>query len=166
MNTVRVYAAKDETVAIRCPECDRESLVHTAKISKYELKVRCTCKKIFLLQLELRKKRRRSVSIDGFFQKLEQTDELEERPKDSLRVSIKFRCKIKNISQEGIGVLTERKHELQTGDVLLVSFTIGETKAWPLEKTVVVRHIDDNYLGCEFTEDHKNDKQIGFFTLA
>ena len=47
-----------------------------------------------------------------------------------------------------------------------VTFTLDDAKQSKIEKDVVVRVIEDKYVGCEFTDRAIFDKTLGFYLMA
>jgi len=80
----------------------------------------------------------------------------------------KINCIIRNIAIGGIGIKVLDKAEVgktKKGDILLVRFTLDNSVSTKMEKKVKVKIIKDDYLGCEFFDDDKNDVKLKFYFL-
>jgi hypothetical protein len=54
----------------------------------------------------------------------------------------------------------------QVGDRLMVKFTLDREPPEIIEKEVIVKTIQDNYIGCEFIEESGfTDRTLGFYLM-
>lgn len=70
---------------------------------------------------------------------------------------------ISNISREGLGLLVSGVHNIRVGQKIQVNFTLDDKNNTPLNKTAVVRSVDQNRIGCEFKKDQAFEKGLGFY---
>ena len=74
---------------------------------------------------------------------------------------------VKNISRTGIGFVVPTEHNLKVGDRIEVMFKLDDTESTRMERTAIVRRVvEENYLGCEFTDIGHIDKDTGFYVMS
>lgn len=151
----KVYVNQEGIAVLKCPACEKvkQTKVGKFKGARHILKVRCSCEEIFLVNLEFRKSYRKELSLQGKYILL--PDEVHHG-----------RAQIVNISKSGIGLQIPGIHRLQEGEKLLVSFVLDDIHTSKIEKKVVVRLVNGNYVGCEFIEASNHDKAIGFYLMV
>lgn len=151
----KVYVNQEGIAVLKCPACEKvkQTKVGKFKGARHILKVRCSCEEVFLVNLEFRKAYRKELSLQGKYILL--PDEVHHG-----------RAQIVNISMSGIGLQIPGIHRLQVGEKLLVSFVLDDIHTSKIEKKVVVRLVNENYVGCEFIEASSHDKAIGFYLMV
>ncbi|MBI9074699.1 MAG: PilZ domain-containing protein [Desulfatibacillum sp.] len=148
-----VYVNSDETAVFVCPHCGASK---TTSVSKFKnqrgaIKVRCACKEVYRTQLEFRKTWRKSTELNGLYTKA--SDE-----------TMGGRMVVKNISQGGVGFVTKSKNRLEIGDLINLKFNLDDTEKSQIRKRAVVRVVEENYTGCQFTDiSGTYDKALGFY---
>ena len=66
----------------------------------------------------------------------------------------------------GLGFTALNRVRVQVGDMLKVKFTLDKKPQEIVEKDVIVRTIQDNYIGCEFTQESAfRDRTLGFYLM-
>ena len=63
-------------------------------------------------------------------------------------------------STNGLGLKSLNPHEIKKGDIRHVLFQLSPGII--IKKKVVIRNIQDEYVGCEFIDDQAKDKGIDF----
>ena len=167
MDVLKVIIAPDGTALIRCPGCGREKVVPTSRLkSKFKFKVKCPCSSVFAVQLEFRRRFRKATDLEAYFEKLRAQDRWGKIHWQSSGGGARAsNCMVKNVSAHGIGVVPGASHDLHEGDFIQVRFTLDNSAATPIEKKAVVRSAATTYLGCEFLDEDKDDKHLGFYLL-
>jgi hypothetical protein len=150
----KVYINEDNTALLVCPHCGTSKNVQVAKYKgrKDPLKVRCTCRSAFHVLFEFRRAYRKQTNLHGDYSKLPACKQW-------------GKMVVKNISLTGIGFSTLTRHNLRKDDELKVKFTLDDKRRSEIEKDVVVRLVEDTYIGCEFTERVQFDKVLGFYLM-
>jgi|GEM_PF-23931 len=157
---------KTKRVTLSCPDCllAREIIVDKYLGRQHFLTVNCPCGSTYGVNLNFRKHYRKDTSIGGFYsseskRKVGWID----AGKDS---TIPINCRIKNISMGGLGFTTLNRVRVQLGDRLKVRFTLDKVPPEVLEKEVIVRTLQDNYIGCEFADEAGfADRTLGFYLM-
>jgi hypothetical protein len=154
VETQTVYVNQDDTAVLVCPNCGLSKNINVAKFKagRDSLKIRCKCQSTFSVSFEFRKAHRKKTNLIGYYSRLPAC-------KDSHGMLVK------NISQTGIGFATSGPHNLMKGTEFRVTFTLDDAKQSKIEKNVVVRVIEDKYVGCEFTDPSIFDKTLGFYLM-
>jgi glyoxylase-like metal-dependent hydrolase (beta-lactamase superfamily II) len=156
---------KDKRVTLSCPDCllVREISVEKYAGRKHFLTVNCPCGITYGVNLNFRKYYRKDVSIGGYYT----TEESDVGSTDSGNVpTVPINCRIKNISMGGLGFTGLSTVRVQIGDTLKVKFTLDKVPPEIVEKEVIVRTIQDNYIGCEFTQESGySDRTLGFYLM-
>ncbi|MDX1776325.1 MAG: MBL fold metallo-hydrolase [Desulfobulbales bacterium] len=156
---------KDNKITLSCPDCllVREISVEKYAGRKHFLTVNCPCGVNYGVNLNFRKYYRKDVSIGGYYT----TEELEVGSAQAGNIpTVPINCRIKNLSMGGLGFTTLNRVRVQVGDTLKVKFTLDKVPPEIVEKEVTVRTIQDNYIGCEFTEEAGySDRTLGFYLM-
>lgn len=157
---------KDNRVTLSCPSC---LLVREISVDKYMglkhfLTVNCPCGTTYGVNLNFRKHYRKDVSIGGYYTATDNEDS--GWMESGSMPTVPINCRIKNISMGGIGFTALKKVRVQLGDELKVKFTLDKVPPEIVEKNVIVRTINDNYIGCEFLEPTGyTDRTLGFYLM-
>jgi glyoxylase-like metal-dependent hydrolase (beta-lactamase superfamily II) len=161
-----INVQKNKRVILSCPDC---LLAHEISVDKYIgrqhfLTVNCPCGSSYGVNLNFRKHYRKMTSIGGYYtvENAKKGGWLD-AGKDS---TIPINCRIKNISMGGLGFTPLNRMRVQMGDRLRVMFTLDKVSPEVMEKDVIVRTIQDNYIGCEFVEEAGyKDRTLGFYLM-
>jgi hypothetical protein len=151
----KVYVNQEGVAVIKCPACE---LVKTTKVvnfkgSRHVLNVKCTCKNVFLVNLEFRKAWRKEIKLPGDYILL---------PEKILR----GRMMVVNISKTGVGLQIIGAHRLKAGEKLQVSFILDDNHGSTIDKKVVIRLVKGSSVGCEFLEATSHDRALGFYLMV
>jgi len=161
----KINVGKDKKVTISCPDC---LLVCDMSVDKYTndkhfLEINCPCGTTFGVNLDFRKCYRKDISIGGYYSYSTPDAEVSRSKSDYFPA---INCRIKNISTGGLGFIALNRVQFKVGDKLKVKFTLDKVPPEIVDKEVVVRTIEDKYIGCEFTDHSKFcDSTLGFYLL-
>jgi glyoxylase-like metal-dependent hydrolase (beta-lactamase superfamily II) len=164
LNVQDINVRKDYKVAVSCPKCAKVRDISVEKYldHKHLLTFNCSCGNTFGVNLNFRQNYRKQVSIGGYYRTEEEigSDESGAMP------TVPVNCRIKNISMGGIGFTALGQIRAQVGDKLMVKFTLDREPPEIIEKEVLVKTIQDNYIGCEFIEESGfTDRTLGFYLM-
>ncbi len=156
MEMITAHILKDDFAVICCPFCGLRKRVpaHKFRNTKHKITVRCQCKKRFEVQFNFRKNYRKNIAIDGVFMTV------------SSDVPTERMMHISDLSRTGLYFKMIDTVVVKQGDELVVRFNLDDTRQALIEKRVVVKLINDNFLGCEFTELDLYEKELGFYLLT
>ena len=171
MEYQKINIAEDKSVKIQCPSCNTNKTVLVEKLpKKFYFIVKCRCGAKFVVQRELRAKFRKNVHLTGVINRA--CADQNSKPEKILNVSAQDTliagCMIINISPNGLGIfLTGRSTSgiIKPGEILLVKFNLDNSVSTKVEKKVIVKAVKNNYIGCEFFDNEKEDKDIKFYLL-
>lgn len=154
MEPRKVFVKEDGTTVVKCPSCGHARTVSVAKFKEKKkiIKIKCSCKKSYLVSLELRKMYRKSTNLKGSY--------INNSLDNETGMMI-----VKDVSMGGIGFEAVGGHRLEKEHELQVTFTLDDTHSSVIKKNVVVRIVNNNYVGCEFMHAHEYNKALGFYLL-
>jgi glutaredoxin len=153
MEMKKVQVKERDIAIICCPFCQKTKKIPVGnykETGKRELKIRCSCDKLFSISLECRRHYRKSTKLLGKSINLSNHREKQD-------------IIIENISSGGIGFCPFKKHQTRKDDRLQVSFTLNDVQQTPIETHVTVQSSTDEYIGCEFNSTEKFKTSLGFF---
>jgi hypothetical protein len=159
MKSTKAFVRPDHTAIISCPYCNckKEIPVEKFKGNKFCLKIKCSCKEVYTLNLEFRKKVRKDVKLQGKFTNHSQKN-------------IRGDLVVKNLSLGGLEFSTMEIDSFKNGDEVTVSFKLDNDNRTTIKKEVTVCSVrKQSYsVGCEFTRssDIALDKDLGFYLMA
>lgn len=163
---VQKIIVRDGKAVLQCPNCFETKTVSAIRLVTHLFNVRCKCNRVFTVQLEFRKKNRKKTSLSGYYRKRNHPAEWAEIHWESEHVNVhKINCKIVNVSSAGIGFVPFGSYDIRIGDFIAIRFVLDDSAQSVLIKRAVVRIVLESYVGCEFIEEDKNDKKIGFYLL-
>ena len=157
---------KSKRIPLSCPDC---LLVREISVDKYMgrqhfLTVNCPCGTTYGVNLNFRKHYRKDTSIGGYYNTADtKKAALVDTSNDA---AVPINCRIKNISMGGLGFTALNRVRLQLGDRLRIKFTLDKVPPEVVEKDVIVRTVQDNYIGCEFVDESGyTDRTLGFYLM-
>jgi len=156
MEATKVLVKEGDVAIITCPLCRRTkklSLAADKKQRKRELRIKCSCDKIFCVCLEYRKHPRKAVNLLGRSINLSQHRKSQD-------------ISIMNISLGGIGFCPMKKHDIKKDDRLQISFALDDCNNTPLETIASVRTASKDYVGCAFNTTESFRPSLGFYLLS
>jgi hypothetical protein len=153
MNTVRVFVRHDNTTTIICPSCNNAQRFSAEPFRKktHAIKIRCKCKATFTVQLDFREYYRKPTSLPGTYKIVQ--------PAGAGRGQMT----VQNISRTGIGFTVSGRHFMKTGQLVQLEFHLDDQDRSKLVQTARICSINNNYIGCEFTDVGMYDKKLGFY---
>jgi len=160
-----VNVGDNNKVILSCPSCLNVREVPVGKYidGKHSLTVNCPCGTTFGVNLNFRKHYRKGVAIGGYYTL---ADKDTGKFDVSKAATIPINCRIKNISLGGLGFTPLKDLRAQVGDRLKVKFTLDKEPPEIIEKEVIVRSINDHYIGCKFIETTGfADRTLGFYLM-
>lgn len=150
-----------KTLNIACKNCNRQKLLEFSDIRSLgtRLKTTCVCGNEMYIKVELRQEHRKTVNLEGVFIR---------GPGD--RIALKSddwgRIQINNISRHGIGFKVFDKQDFRVNDRFRVKFTLDNTAGSVIQKTVLVRSVAQETIGCKFVGKDPCDVTIGFYMMT
>ena len=141
---------------ITCPGCgiSKKASVSKFKGKKHKIITRCKCGEQFSVQLNFRAYFRKEVSLRGEFKVV------------AHRITDWFEMEVGDLSRTGIGLRKSDAVIVKQGDKLKVKFHLDNHKKTLIEKMVVVKIVNDQYLGCEFIDLAAEEKELGFYLFV
>lgn len=151
----KVYVNQEGVAVMKCPACEavKSANVGALKTGQHVVKVRCNCQQVFTVSLEFRRSYRKETKLAGEYQCLT-------RLKDSGKLTVV------NVSKGGVGAKIVGFNNCRVGDELRISFNLDDRHLSLIEKRVVVRLVNQNYIGCEFLDSTAHDKALGFYLMV
>jgi hypothetical protein len=165
MEKIKASVSAGNMISLHCPKCGliKQASVARFKGDKHTLKVRCSCGNLLTVELDFRQKYRKTTNLHGEYAVLSPGVQQKKAPDVK---PLFYKCLIANISLTGLGLILSG-HKLKIGDELRVRFILDDKKESEMDRNVVVRVIDKNYIGCEFNDDayYQYDKTLGFYLM-
>ncbi|MCF6290689.1 MAG: PilZ domain-containing protein [Desulfobacterales bacterium] len=177
MDAQKVFVKPDNSVDIQCPRCFRSKTVRIGQLipNKHLLKIRCVCNTVFTVALEFRKQYRKETRLNGCYRNLTEPDEIREKAAAQPEVLVHYgggnerrtpaNCTIANLSRGGVGIIVKVPHNIRAGHELYVEFALDNSVGSIIEKNVLVRVVNHDYVGCQFTDPDQFDATLGFHLL-
>lgn len=170
METTKIYIDDQKaTAAINCPHCQTTTEVSIAALGfKHRLKVRCSCKNVFMVEVEFRDKSRKRVDLPGFYEiitdgKKKKEEQADIHWEDTLFPHKNPNCLIIDLSKGGIGFIILNNLKVTVGDVVELSFRLDNKNKSKVKQTCQVRHVKDNFVGGKLQKDNVT---LGFYLLG
>lgn len=154
-----VHVTSENKARFECPKCHKAKTVDASRFKSdtrsVRVKVRCPCGNHYVAILEKRRGYRKEVSLPGsYVQYVEGT----EAYRGAMTVS--------DISIGGLKLRVTNSDRFSIGDILQLEFRLDDAHRSMLRKKVVVRNIDENYIGTEFALTEATDKALGFYLFS
>ncbi len=153
----KTYVRPDNTAVITCPDCGRQKTAPVASFKgiKSSIKIKCACKNTFTVDLEFRKRVRKSTNLRGTY--------LNHSQKNSRGALV-----VKNISVNGLEFSSIDVHNFKVDDELTIEFTLDDEQRSEIKKHVIVRDARKNSIGCEFERsgEFAFDGPLGFYIMS
>lgn len=156
-----VFAGDDGRYLMSCPQCGFQDAVSGRLFEKMgsAVRVQCPCGHRFRIIRELRAAYRKAVRLDGYFaQALGSGNKLS--PGD-----VWGPMTVKNLSRAGLQFTCGNAGQLRRDDRLQVRFNLDNANQTLIKKTVVVKSVVGNTVGCQFHGTDHYDAAIGFYFL-
>ncbi len=148
------YVGEHGWVTIVCPHCGKAKDLEVCKLppEKRKLRVRCKCAKIFVANIEYRKKFRKLVQLPGEYVNLDTEDW--------------GKIVVEDISMGGIGFSTVKRHDIKGGDLLELTFTLDTSPPRTVSKKVRVLRVDKLRIGSQYVMRMERDPDIGLYLMG
>lgn len=158
------HVNSNDEISLLCQECGNFLMVDASpyKVMPSELDVTCDkCGHTFTLSLNFRNFYRKETNLSGICAIVDTP-----WPGDTIDFENCTGIIVENLSRTGIGFKLKSPLSLFAGDILLVKFTLDNTKRSSVTKTVIVRRITDDYIGAEFFPYiDERDKDLAFYIM-
>lgn len=149
----KVYPHDHEVVLV-CEQCGNTKKINTVKYEKLKkpLRIKCGCGSQFLVSIETRKYYRKSTRLYGEYAKVGTE-------------GVAGRMIIRNLSRTGLGFEMAGDHALRPDDILRIRFTLDDRMRTEIHKKVVVRNMQDRFVGAEFCDLEPYESVLGFYLM-
>ena len=150
------YVRANNTVALTCPYCGLWKIVSADPFrgARHKLKVKCTCKKIFKVFLEFRRKARKKTHLKGTYINHSQK-------------GAKSDIVILDISLIGLTFSSLEAPVFNVNDKLSIEFTLDDKRRSEIIRDAFVRNVRQRSVGCEFeTLGGTFDGPLGFYLMT
>ena len=155
METEKVYVNEDFDGIVVCPQCEKRKRANFSAFRERRsktLKVKCTCETHFQISIDFRRSYRKKTDFSGVYTRLSYK-------KDQGDIHIL------NLSAHGIGFRTTNLSVLSVGDKIRMQFTLDDQRQSEIAIEGIVRNVDGNYVGCEFTDLSQHESTLGFYLM-
>jgi hypothetical protein len=152
--TERIFVNQDGTATIICPQCGKLKQADVKKYLELEscvrLRCRCICGYSYVSELERRKFIRKKTNFPGSFNRISNGSQ--------------GLMKVCDVSRSGLKLQMSKNEKFVPGDELHVEFRLDDSNRSIIKKYVVVRKIEDGFIGVEFKSmDHYD--QLGAYLM-
>ncbi len=148
----RTFVSQNDKATIVCPQCNKikEILVRDFRHKHHRITVRCTCDHVFKIQLEFRRYHRKKTALTGTY--------------DVFPPAVGGgRLRILDLSLSGAKFEVYGLHDLKEGTKGKLAFILDDRHNTVLMKNSVIKTVQGNIIGCEFTDNKTFDKDLGFY---
>lgn len=156
MQITKTFISHNNTAAITCPKCGKSRSINVEKYryKRHTIKVRCSCRYQFAVLLDFRKHFRKETNLEGTYTMV--------GPAAGSGI-----LNILNISRLGIGFsvgfAVNGSHRMVPGQKVKVTFQLDNKKKSTINKSIIIRSVNDNYVGGEFDLNEAFEKDLGFY---
>jgi len=152
----KVFVSRNNTAAIKCPNCANVKMVSVEQLKgkAFIINAKCPCGAVFKVSIDFRRTYRKSINLPAHIQML-------------ARGGGWLAVLVRNISKGGVGLVLPARYGIEVGDELVLQFTLDDRNHTEIERKIVVRLVDDSFLGCEFIGpvQHEQEKALGFYLM-
>jgi hypothetical protein len=153
----KVYVRPDGTVVLTCPHCSiqREVQAESFRGYKHKLKIKCSCKEMFMVFIEFRNRVRKKTHLRGTYINHSQDD------------SNGFLI-IQDVSVTGLSFTSLDLKKFKVGDKLKVEFTLDDEHRTQISKGIIVRDIRKQSAGCQYEDEEEVafGSPLGYFVMT
>jgi hypothetical protein len=154
MKMKKVYINRENEGEILCPNCKKTKFINVSnhRIPKRPLRLRCHCGHSFTILIEYRKHHRKNVNIPGKLFLKQNNTEI---------------CNIiiTSLSVVGIGFEVKSINTIKINDVYEISFTLDDKLDSMIQEEIIVKRIEGNFIGAEFSDQDKYSYELDFYIL-
>jgi predicted transcriptional regulator of viral defense system len=155
----KVFITNNNTATFVCPQCGNVTTANVAKYAATDKKVTvncsCNCGHRFAVSLEKRRQYRKSTDCPGIYYYRMDNGELD---KGIMRVV--------DISTTGLKLRLNVERTFATGSILRVEFHLDDKRRTFIEKHVIVRNVNKNFVGTAFAHNEGDDPSLGFYLMS
>jgi hypothetical protein len=75
---------------------------------------------------------------------------------------------VEDLSRTGLGFRTKTNHNIRVQDVIAVKFILDDNKHSEINKSAVVKQVNNNFVGAEFLDFdglHETNRTLGFYLM-
>ncbi len=139
---VQYSVSRMGTIMVMCPACEKVRVIDVEKLKKkkYSVKLRCSCGKIFPIQIDFRRSSRKKVHLYA------------EYVNDSRYTRVMRTGIVGDLSQGGLALNIYEDQGIRLHDTLRVVFRLDNQPDKEMQKRVKVVHLDrkKRRVGCKF----------------
>jgi len=154
----RVYITQEQTTTFTLPICQFSKTVDVSKfmksVKKVKINVKCPCGHAFKSLLERRKQYRKEINLTGSFVHFVANKPAGDR-----------NMRVRDLSLTGEKLEVYENFHFSEGVILEIEFRLDDLKKTPIKRKVVIRNIQNSYLGAEFIQTGYEDKALGFYLM-
>jgi len=156
-----VFPGLDGKYEMTCPQCGFQDTVPEKlfELMGSAVRVQCPCSHRFRIIRELRSNFRKAVRLEGYFAQARQNGN-KLAPGEVWGPMV-----VQNLSKTGLQFKCGNAGLLQAGDNLQVRFNLDNANQTLIKKSVVVRSIFADTVGCQFEGGDQYDAALGFYFL-
>ena len=152
----KTYVRPDNTAVLTCTHCGIQKVVIADLFMgrKHKIKIKCSCQKVFIVNLEFRDRVRKKVHLRGTY--------INHSQKECSGHLI-----IQNISVTGLAFNTLDGRDFNVGDELIVELTLDDEYETEMRKEVIVMSVGPNSTRCEFVKSEDSfGSPLGHYVMA
>ena len=156
-----VFPGDDGKYVMSCPHCGFQDTVsgRLFEMMGSAVRVQCPCKHRFRIIRELRSIYRKEVRLEGYFaQALHNGNKI-------LPGSVWGPMVVRDLSRAGLKFTCSNAALLRAGDRLQVRFNLDNANQTLIKKTVNVKSVNADMVGCQFHGTDRYDAALGFYFL-
>jgi len=156
-----VFPGLDGKYEMTCPQCGFQDTVpeRMFELMGSAVRVQCPCSHRFRIIRELRTNYRKEVRLEGYFAQARHNGN-KLAPGDVWGPMV-----VRNLSKTGLQFKCGNAGLLRVGDHLQVRFNLDNANQTLIKKTVVVRSVFADTVGCQFEGADQYDAALGFYFL-
>lgn len=155
----KVYITSKQEATFICPQCQRSKTVDVSRYAALErvvkVNVKCPCGHAYTAILEKRKQYRKATNLPGTFIHI-----VDGRPVN------KGLMTVKDISNTGMKLRINVDQKFLVEDLLQVEFHLDDTQRTLIQKKVIIKNINGNDIGTQFSPTETVDQALGFYLFG
>ncbi|NLI83166.1 MAG: PilZ domain-containing protein [Deltaproteobacteria bacterium] len=152
----KIFTYGKDEVTITCHACGRIKTLKASLVNQihHPVRIKCACGISSNVLFEKRVHYRKMTHLEGRYS-------IKVDPDAWLCLLV-----VENLSRNGIGFKTVGKYDIKEGDILSIQFSLDNPKASTIKGKIVVKSVNDNYIGAEFFAlDEHAKKELGFYLM-
>lgn len=153
ITSIKAHVRDNKMATVVCPACGVAKNVSVEKLlhARHTVKIRCRCQHVFSVLFDFRTHYRKQTSLPGTY--------VTTKPPGAGGGIIH----INNISRGGLGFTVSGIHQFETGQELLIEFQLNDRKKTQLKKQAIVKSVQQNTVGCQFSDKTVLERDLGFY---